>query len=82
MSSNRLKLNTDKTQSIWLGTRQQLAKISYPTIKLAGNIINQLDDVTVLGAVFDPEITFRTHIKNSQESVSTNYANLERCKAL
>ena len=25
MSSNRLKLNTDKTEFIWLGTRQQLA---------------------------------------------------------
>ena len=82
MSANRSKLKTDKTQFVWLRTRQQLAKISYPTIKLAGNIINQSDDVTVLEAVFDPEITFTTHIKNSQESVSTNYANLERCDAL
>src|SRR5688572_16376932 len=27
MSSNRLRLNSSKTQFIWLGTRQQLAKI-------------------------------------------------------
>ena len=27
MSSNRLKLNADKTQFIWLGTRQQLRKV-------------------------------------------------------
>ena len=60
MSLNRLKLNTDKTQFIWLGIRQQFAKISCPTITLVGNIINQSDDVTVL--VFDPEMTFRTHI--------------------
>ena len=27
MSSNRLRLNPSKTQYIWLGTRQQLAKL-------------------------------------------------------
>jgi len=27
MASNRLKLNEDKTQVIWLGTRQQLDKV-------------------------------------------------------
>ena len=37
MSSKWLKLNTDKTQFIWLGIRQQLAKINCPTITLAGN---------------------------------------------
>ena len=63
MSWNSLKLNTDKTQLIWLGTRQQLPKINCLTITLAGNIINQSDDITVLGVVFDPEMIFRTHIK-------------------
>ena len=28
MASNRLKLNEDKTQVIWLGTRQQLSKLT------------------------------------------------------
>ena len=63
MSSNRLKLNTDKIQFIWLEIRQQFTKINCPTISLAVDIIKQSDDVTVLGVVFDPEITFRTHIK-------------------
>ena len=27
MGSNRLKLNTEKTQAIWIGTRQQLQKV-------------------------------------------------------
>ena len=62
MSSNQLKLN--ETQFIWLGTRQQHAKINCPAITLAGNIINQSDDVTVLGVVFEPEMTIRTHIKS------------------
>ena len=57
MSSNRLKHNTDKTEFIWLGTSQQLTKINCSTITLAGNIISESDDVTVLGVVFDPEMT-------------------------
>ena len=28
MSSNRLKLNVEKTAFIWLGTRQQMAKVT------------------------------------------------------
>jgi len=34
MSSNRLKLNEEETQVIWLGTRQQLAKITVDTLIL------------------------------------------------
>ena len=63
MSSNRLKINTDKTQFIWPGTHQQLVKINCPTITLAGNVINRSADVTVLGVVLDPEMTFATHIR-------------------
>ena len=44
-------------------TRQQLAMINCPTITLAGNVINQSADVTVLGVVFYQEMTFKTHIK-------------------
>ena len=34
MSSNRLKMNADKTQLIWLGTRQQLAKLTDTELSL------------------------------------------------
>ena len=34
MGQNRLKLNADKTQLIWLGTRQQLAKLTIKQLKL------------------------------------------------
>ena len=40
-----------------------LAKINCPTITLAGNVINNSADVTVLGVVLDPEMTFATHIR-------------------
>ena len=34
MSSNRLKMNADKTQSRWLGTRQQLDKLTTTQLDL------------------------------------------------
>ena len=37
MTSNRLKLNADKTQIIWIGTRQQLKKVVDADIVLNGH---------------------------------------------
>ena len=34
MSSNRLRMNVDKTQLIWLGTKQQLDKLSMTQLDL------------------------------------------------
>ena len=46
MSSNRLKLNTDKTQFTWLGTAAQLVKINSQTIILVDADIQISDVIT------------------------------------
>ena len=63
MTSNCLKLNTDKKQFIWLSTRQQLAKIQYQTITLRGSPIHISTEVTCLGVVMDSELKFALDIK-------------------
>ena len=63
MTSNRLKLNTDKTQFLCAGTRQQLAKITTKSILLDGVSIELSDEVTLLGVVLDRELTFTPHIR-------------------
>jgi hypothetical protein len=35
MGNNKLKLNQDKTQMIWVGTRQQLSKVSATELVLS-----------------------------------------------
>ena len=55
MSSNRLKLNGDKTQFIWLGTRQQLAKVDRRPLMVGGVQIAPLDMVRNLGVLLDDE---------------------------
>lgn len=63
MTSNRLKLNADKTQIIWIGTRQQLKKVVDADIVLNGHRIAPSPTVTCLGVNIDPELTFASHTK-------------------
>lgn len=63
MTSNRLKLNTDKTQFLCAGTRQQLDKVSMESIVLDGVNIDLSDEVTLLGVVIDSRLTFVPHIR-------------------
>ena len=63
MSTNRSKLNTDKTQFILLGTKQQLVKVKRKSVSLDGVDIPFSDDVTCLGVVFNNELKCCTHIK-------------------
>ena len=64
MASNRLKLNMEKTQIIWLGTAQQLTKVNIRTIALtAGADIQLSDTVTCLGVLIDRQLTFADHVK-------------------
>ena len=63
MTSNRLKLNTDKTQFLCAGARQQLAKVNVTSILLDGVNTELSDEVTLLGVVVDRELTFAPHIR-------------------
>ena len=53
MSSNRLKLNADKTQFIWLGTRQQLLKVDSDQIQLGSDVVKLQTTVNNLGVTID-----------------------------
>ena len=61
--SNRLKLNNDKTQFIWLGTVQKLDKIECRTITVRGTSIHISTEVTCLGVAIDNELQFDPNIK-------------------
>ena len=65
MSSNRLTLNTNKTQFMWLCSRQQVmkAQMQCQTLTLGGVEIKFCTEVICLGVVFDPELTFAVHIR-------------------
>ena len=58
MSANRLKLNTDKTELIWTGTRSNLERIPGDDVSLTlGNdVIPVTEYVRVLGVIITPDL--------------------------
>src|SRR6218665_2470703 len=62
MSSNCLRLNPTKTQLIWFGTRQQLAKIDIGSLAIKYPHFTFSSSVHDLGVTLDQELTFVRHI--------------------
>ena len=79
MSSNRLSLNSSKTQLIWFGTRQQLAKLDFALLAQTFPSFTFSSSVRDLGVVLDSTLTFSEHIKNLTRSC---YFHLRRLRAI
>ena len=62
MSCNRLKMNAEKTQVIWIGSRQQLAKVDIVELKLLSANVHFSTTVSNLGVHFDSQLTMRDHV--------------------
>ena len=62
MSSNRLKMNADKTQVIWIGSRQQLAKVDIKEFQLLSANILFSTTVSNLGVHLDSRLTMQDHV--------------------
>jgi len=62
MSSNQLRMNADKTQLIWLGTRQQLDKLSMTELDLLSPTVRFSTAVSDLGALVDSQLSVADHV--------------------
>jgi len=62
MADNHLKLNEEKTQIIWLGTRQQLNKITARALIFPNANVEFSTTVKDLGVVLDSQLTMADHI--------------------
>ena len=61
MLSNRLRLNSSKTEVIWLGSRRRLDVCSVEPIVISGSIVRPASKVRKLGVIFDSSLTFSDH---------------------
>ena len=61
MANNRLKLNEDKMQVIWLGTCQQLGKITAQSLTLPNATVQFTNNVNDLGVLLDSQLTMADH---------------------
>ena len=82
MTSNRLKLNADKTDFILLGSRQQLAKLNQPTIHIYGVNVLVSPTVTCLGVLIDRRLTGRCFYQMRQLRTNRRTLTTEAAKTL
>jgi hypothetical protein len=80
MSSNRLKLNAEKTQFIWLGSPQQLLKVGHIRLTVGEVDVVPLDSVRDLSVALDSKLTMKQPIL-LPEAVSINCVSCARFTA-
>ena len=61
-SSNRLRLNPDKTETIWFGSPFGCSRIGSPTLQLTGATIIPSQTVRSLGMYLDSSLTMGPHV--------------------
>jgi len=62
MARNRLKLNEDISQVIWMGTRHQLDKVMVHTLELQNAMVPFSSVINDLGVLLDSELTMANQI--------------------
>jgi len=67
MSANRLKLNTDKTELLWVGSRHSLSRqgCRLPVLQLGPDSIAARNNVRLLGVTLSSDLSLDRHISKS-----------------
>jgi len=65
MSANRLKLNAEKTELMWAGTRYSVANLLCDhdfSVTLGADIVKATDAIRVLGVLFTPDLALEKQV--------------------
>ena len=79
MSSNRLRLNSSKTEVIWLGSRQRVKVLESGRMKISGVEIQTSGHIRNLGVIMDASLTFSDHVS---KLVRTSYYHLRQLRGI
>jgi len=66
MSANRLKLNAEKTEQLWVGSRHNLASLRgcTPSLQLGEDVIRASDHVRLLGVTVAADLSLDKHVSS------------------
>jgi len=66
MSANRLKLNMDKAELIWTGTKYSVTarNASFLSLRLGTDVILPSQHVRLLGVVISADLSLKKHVLN------------------
>ena len=77
MTLNMLKLNDNKTELIFLGTRQQLAKLSDVSMRIGSTTVLPVDYVCNLGFFFDRLLKNSNHVNRLTAGLFIHLRNIQ-----
>ena len=81
LSSNKLKLNPDKTEIIVFGSKSQSEKLNhFFPVNILSNLISPVDAVRKLGVCFDSDFSFSCHVMNLCKSCFAPVQDLKRLR--
>ena len=79
MNRRKLKLNTDKTEIILIGSEYRLQNLNFPaSCNFNDDEITIKNEVRNLGVIFDKNLSMKNHLKNIKSSVIGNIINISR----
>ena len=73
MTAMRLKLNSDKTEFLILGSTPQLNKLTTKTISVGSSTVERSRVVKCLGTYFDENLNFKHHVEMKCKAATFNF---------
>ena len=78
LASNKLTLNTEKTQYMVFGSKRKLKKITTFELRIEEDMLERVNTLKCLGLHFDPTLTWTNHIKITAAKLRTKLGKIER----
>jgi len=79
MTANRLRLNTDKTELLWTGSRHSLSQ-ACPALQLAADTVTARDQVRLLGVTISADLSLDRHVSVVSETSFHSLRQLRRVR--
>jgi len=81
MSANSLKLNTDKTELLWAGSRHSVSQFQRhgPAIELGADTVLSCDHARLMGVIISADLSLDRHA--SAVSATSFYFNIDESAA-
>ena len=82
MDSMHLKMNPNKTEFIYFGSKPQLKKCKVESLKVSDDLIPRADTIRYLGVYMDTQLNYKHHITKKCRAAMLNYFKIRSIRPL